>query len=137
MSSNVVSRPAKIVLLAEDESLTRSTLADALREAQFTVIEAGAADEAMKVLESGVPVDLLITDIQMPGSIDGNALAKLTLKLFPWVKVIVAAGGLPSPEIAGSIHGYFAKPYSPVLVVDGVNTLLSGSRHDDNQAEIA
>lgn len=62
------------VLIVEDEVLIRAPLAEHLREAGFNVIEANTADEAWSCLQTGMPVDLVFSDIRMPGSMDGLEL---------------------------------------------------------------
>src|SRR5436190_22193979 len=65
-----------IILVVEDEPAIRLMIADALRENGFEVIEAGTADEAILVVGSATPVDLVFTDYRLPGSMDGVALVK-------------------------------------------------------------
>jgi PleD family two-component response regulator len=64
------------VLLVEDEVLIRSVIAETLRDAGLLVIEAANADEAWSYLQTGASVDLVFSDIQMPGSMDGIELAR-------------------------------------------------------------
>src|SRR3546814_4095612 len=64
------------ILVAEDEIITRSTLAQFLRAAGHAVIEANSADEAAAVLHSTQRVDLVITDLEMPGRLDGVDLIR-------------------------------------------------------------
>jgi CheY-like chemotaxis protein len=59
------------ILLVEDEVLVRVTVSDLLREAGFTVIEAATADIAWRFLEASEPVDLVFSDVESPGSLDG------------------------------------------------------------------
>ncbi len=59
------------VLVAEDEILIRMDVAEALREAGFRVLETSSADEAIQLLEQGHAVDVIFSDINMPGKIDG------------------------------------------------------------------
>src|ERR1700739_2213021 len=63
------------VLLVEDELFVRMEIAATLRHAGFQVIEAACADAALEFIESGEPIDLVFTDIQTPGILDGLALA--------------------------------------------------------------
>jgi CheY-like chemotaxis protein len=71
------------ILVVEDEILIRMWLADELREAGYRVIETISADEALAVLRGGTYVDLTLTDVQMPGSMDGHALAHAIRSEFP------------------------------------------------------
>lgn len=65
-----------VVLLVEDEPLVRLVTADILIEADFHVIEAANADEALTVLSAGVEVDVLLSDVEMPPGPTGYALAR-------------------------------------------------------------
>jgi DNA-binding NtrC family response regulator len=64
-----------IVLIVEDETLLRLAAAEHLRDGGFVVIEAANGEEAQAVLESGVSIDLVFSDINMPGALDGVELA--------------------------------------------------------------
>ena len=57
---------AGVVLLVEDEPLARLVVVDILMEANFRVIEASIADDALTVLKADVPVDVLLSDVEMP-----------------------------------------------------------------------
>jgi len=80
------------VLLVEDDGLIRMDLADVLADSGFAVIEAANADEALMELEKAPGVQALLTDIDMPGSMDGIALAKLTSARWTGCKIIVISG---------------------------------------------
>ena len=64
------------ILLVEDEPLVRLVLTDLLADAGYRVTEAGNADEAMTLLESRPDMRVIITDVRMPGTLDGFALAR-------------------------------------------------------------
>src|SRR3546814_3058625 len=64
------------VLVAEDDTLVRIAIAEALRDAGFRVMEAASAAEALAYLEAAERVDLVFSDIQMPGSLDRFGLAR-------------------------------------------------------------
>lgn len=68
-------RETHTILIVEDEVLVRMTIADYLRECGFQVAEAGSADEALSILNSEMPVDLVFSDVQMPGTMNGFGLA--------------------------------------------------------------
>jgi len=76
------------VLVVEDEVLVRLMIADELREQGLHVLEASNADDALTILQSSLPVDLLFTDVRMPGRMDGVALARFAHSRFPWLKLI-------------------------------------------------
>lgn len=83
------------ILIVEDETLVRMGVAEHLRDAGFTVIEAASGDEARAVLEAGVRVDVVFSDIMMPGAVDGMALAEWIGQL-PSAPAIVLASGVPA-----------------------------------------
>jgi CheY-like chemotaxis protein len=84
-------RTPATVLFVEDEALVRLDVADALRLAGYKVVEAGDADEAIAILKSGFRIDLLVTDVKMPGSRDGLELAEVVRQLFPEVRIVVTS----------------------------------------------
>ena len=75
ISSDRSTRSATIVVV-EDEVLVRMVVADYLRYRGFRVVEAGTADEAIRVLGTGERVYVVFSDVQTPGSPDGFALAR-------------------------------------------------------------
>lgn len=107
------------VLIVEDEFLVRMVAAQALREAGWEVVEASNGTEALAFLHSGAPVDLIFTDVQMPGPVDGLALLAFVRQTIPDVPVIVSSGHL-KPELAldAGAAAFLPKPYrSEVLAV--------------------
>jgi CheY-like chemotaxis protein len=84
--------PGSTILVVEDEILVRLMIAEELRGQDYNVLEAASADEACSVLQSGVKIDLVLTDIRMPGSIDGAGLVHLIRVERPALKVVLASG---------------------------------------------
>jgi CheY-like chemotaxis protein len=80
------------ILVVEDETLIRIIAADALEESGFRVLEAGNANEALHILASHEEVAVLFTDINMPGEMDGLALARRVSSERPEIKVVVTSG---------------------------------------------
>jgi CheY-like chemotaxis protein len=113
------------ILVVEDEVLVRMALAETLRDAGFSVLEGANADEALAVLASSTPLDVFLTDVNMPGSVDGVALGRYARTIRPGLKVIVVSGRVP-PEIAGEVaDAFLAKPYEPASIVKTIDALLS------------
>jgi len=81
-----------VVLLVEDEPLVRLLAADVLVEAKFRVIEAANAEEALTVLQAGVEVDVLLSDVEMPPGIDGYALARQVHERWPEIEILITSG---------------------------------------------
>jgi CheY-like chemotaxis protein len=80
------------VLLVEDEPLVRLVAADILVDANFRVIEAANADEALTVLKAGVQVDVLLSDVEMPPGMNGYELAKQVSQGWPTVEILLSSG---------------------------------------------
>ena len=84
-------RTNQTILVVEDEVLLRLDLAHQLRSAGFDVIEADSGDEALAILKVKSDVDLILTDIRMPGEIDGAELARSVRAQTQNVKIVDAA----------------------------------------------
>lgn len=93
----------------EDEVLIRLHLAEELRDFGYTVIEAASGDEAITLLSSLNDVGLVLTDIRMPGSLDGMALANWTRSQFPAIKIILISTEVHSGT-RGEFDACFTKP---------------------------
>ena len=116
------------VLVVEDDVLIRLTIADRLRECDFSVLEASNSDEAISLLQSQVPVDLMLTDVRMPGSMDGIALAKLVREARPDLKLVVTSGNVASDSCTDVVDAFFRKPYDLDKVVARIDELLATDR---------
>jgi CheY-like chemotaxis protein len=118
---------AVLIVVAEDEALVRMVIAEALADEGFEVIEAGHAAEAISHLESrGRDVQVLFTDVQMPGEMDGVALANHARNRWPQIGVIVTSGqAVPKPNELPLGSRIVPKPYEPALVVAYVRELVA------------
>lgn len=116
MSSPAASSPV-IALVAEDEFLLRMEAADTLSDAGFTVLEVTTADDALRFLEEKDGVDLLFTDVNMPGALSGFDLARKVAERWPEITIIVCSGASkPAPGDLPAKARFIDKPYSPTLV---------------------
>lgn len=113
------------VLVVEDEPIVRMDLADFLSDSGFEVLEAGGADEAVDLLERRDEVRLIITDVDMPGSMDGLKLAQTVADRWPPIRIIVVSGRR-LVEITDIPDGsvFFAKPYHQPQLLSSINELL-------------
>ncbi|MDB5541333.1 MAG: hypothetical protein JWQ89_3060 [Devosia sp.] len=101
-----------VVLVVEDETLIRMGIAGELADEGFTVFEAANADAALVLLQAEASINLLLTDIDMPGSMDGLKLAAAVRNRWPPVKIIVASGQIRILEVDLPEGGrFFPKPY--------------------------
>jgi two-component sensor histidine kinase/CheY-like chemotaxis protein len=99
------------VLVVEDEMMLRMRAVDIVEDAGFTPIEAVNADEALAILESRSDIELLFTDIQMPGSMDGLKLAHAVHRRWPSIKIILVSGKLTLAEAEKPTDSrFFGKP---------------------------
>lgn len=83
-----------IVLVVEDSAILRLMAVDIVEQAGFDAIEAGDADEAVRILESRNDIRIVFTDIDMPGSMDGMKLAACIRDRWPPVEIILTSGHL-------------------------------------------
>jgi len=116
--------PAK-VLVVEDEMLLRIRAVDIVEDAGFTPIEAANADEALAILESRSDVDLLFTDIQMPGSMDGLRLAHAVHERWPSIKIILVSGKLtPADSERPTDSRFFGKPLEVSRMIAEIQDMI-------------
>jgi len=123
--ASALMRPA--VLMVEDEMLLGNVVADELEEAGYRVLSAMTGEEALALLEGAEPIDLLFTDIRLPGLIDGWHLAEAARRLRPHLPVIYASGyTVQQPrEVPGSV--FLTKPYRPSAVLRAMAGLGIGA----------
>ena len=105
--SKTASKPT--ILVVEDVVLVRMLLADLLRQRGFEVIEAATAEDAVRVLDADFAVDLVLSDVYMPGSaMDGVALARWIHEHRPELKVVLGSGVVSTTDPADA--AYFEAP---------------------------
>jgi len=120
------SRP--VVLVVEDEVLVRMVIAEYLRDCDYMVIEAGSAVEAVALFKADVEVDVVFSDIQMPGTMDGFALSKWVRQNRPGVKVILTSGAASAADKAADLcedGPLLQKPYESEEVGRRIKQLLA------------
>lgn len=101
-----------IVLVVDDEPLTRMNGVDFVEQAGFTAIEAANADEAIQVLQQRSEIYAVFTDVQMPGSMDGIRLLKLIRERWPPVRLVLTSGRpLPEDAVLPPDSVFLSKPY--------------------------
>jgi DNA-binding NtrC family response regulator len=116
----------KCVLLVEDELLIRMIVSDELRDAGYHVIEAANGDEALVIFTSKVSVDLIISDVRMPGALDGIGLLAIVRRTSATLPVIITSGHLdPEVALADGATRFLAKPYAMELILGAVRDELA------------
>ncbi len=114
------------ILVVEDQTEVRDLAASTLRDANYIVVEAANADEALAILETTTDISLLFTDIVMPGELNGIGLAQRVGRMQPALPVLFTSGysvDLASGPIARAT--FLPKPYRPVQLCNQVARLLS------------
>ena len=117
-----------VVLVVEDEGMIRIVLASELEDAGFVVIEARNADVAMAIITDRSDIAVVVTDIRMPGSIDGLGLVAWMRERAPSVPIVITSAFAELPDIAAinpAITQIVAKPYALQEVVTCVREVSS------------
>jgi len=100
------------VLVVEDEEAVRQFAVETLREAGFETLEASGAEDALRILESRQDLRVLVTDVRMPGPINGYFLARRVRERWPYVEIILASGyAAPDRRDIGFDCDLLVKPY--------------------------
>jgi CheY-like chemotaxis protein len=121
------------VLLVDDEAVVRFVTAEALRDQGFVVAEASNSDEALALFKYPDHFDILFTDVNMPGRIDGFELASMVRRLDPDIPILIASGYAfdVEPRI-GAVSSpvlFLHKPYNLGKLVMTVKALLADKHH--------
>jgi CheY-like chemotaxis protein len=118
-------RPA--VLVVQDATLVRTAFCDDLRRAEFRVIEACTADEALAVIRSGVAVEAVVADVRMPGSLDGFTLAAAARAALPNVAMIVMSSAVAEKQrMSLGPFEFIGKPFDMQRLITRLR-VLSGT----------
>lgn len=108
--ASATGRSDAVVLIVEDEIIARVLLAEELRELGYAVIQAASGDEALSIARSSLRVDFVLTDMQMPGAVDGCALVRALRTEFPFMKIVMLSAESPDEETRSMLDGHFVKP---------------------------
>ncbi|MFM9934563.1 MAG: response regulator [Novosphingobium sp.] len=113
----------QVILVVEDDVMIRMLMVDILSDEGYAVVEAASGDEGLDILSSGRHLDLVITDVRMPGKIDGVTLTGEAKRAYPTLPVIVVSGHL-HPEAASRADAFLCKPYAPSTFLEIVTRLI-------------
>jgi PAS domain S-box-containing protein len=135
-SDEISTQPATgTILIAEDDYLVRRFASDRLRARGYHVVQAGSGPEALEALQTMDRLDLLFTDVIMPGGLTGRDLADAVLELRPGTPVLFASGYTENVIIHnGQLdHGVklLAKPYSTKQLLHRVSELVLPTEKED------
>jgi CheY-like chemotaxis protein len=122
---NETAAKRSVVLVVEDDFLIR-TCAVEMIEAEFDVVEAANADEAIEILEARLDIAVVFTDIQMPGSMDGLKLAAAIRGRWPPIKIVTTSGIVGVRKVDLPEGGRFLpKPYSSAEIIGTLRELTA------------
>jgi CheY-like chemotaxis protein len=115
-----------VVLIVEDEFLIRMNAVEIIEDAGFEVVEAASADEAIAILEGGLDITVVFTDIQMPGSVDGLKLAAAVRDRGLPIKIVATSGQVKlSPSDLPEGGRFLPKPYSSAEIMKTLRELVA------------
>lgn len=117
----------RVVLVVEDDTPTRSITAEYLRNRGLAVIEAVNADEAAAVLAAHSVVDLVFTDVIMPGSMSGLMLAQWMGERCPKIPILMTSGASDIVSDNAANRRFLPKPYELKDVEIQIRRLLGSS----------
>jgi len=125
-------RAGRTILVVDDEPAILDLIQRVLKNAGYNVITSRSGDRAWDVIERGQPeIDLVLTDIVMPGSMDGFTLAENAGRKYPQLPVLLMTGAVPeSDEKAAAMTQkrlLLRKPFSPKQLVDFIDSHLGES----------
>jgi CheY-like chemotaxis protein len=119
-----------VILIVEDDFLIRMHAAEMIADAGFDVIEAASADEAIAILEDRLDITVVVTDVQMPGSMDGLKLAAAIRGRWPPIKIIATSGLVDVRQDDLPEGGRFLpKPYSPEQIIGALRELTNSTAY--------
>jgi signal transduction histidine kinase len=120
------------ILVVEDDEKVRQVTVSTLRSLGFEVLEAEHGDEAVEKLRGGDGVDLVFSDVKMPGSLSGTDLARRIEAEWPWIKVLLTSGYVEAEDDIERFKIIY-KPYRVTELAERIHALLNGD--DRREAE--
>ena len=113
------------ILVLEDDEIIRSLMVDVLEEFGAVVTSFPSADEGMIFLErTSDPVDLIVSDIQMPGLLNGYDLSKVVAHRWPSLPVVLTSGNTVMAAQLGNTVKFLPKPWSTERLLDCLQSAL-------------
>ena len=114
------------VLVTEDDDSVRKVIAHILETANHLVLQAGSGEEAKQLIATHPEIDVLVSDVIMPGGINGYELANWVSGTHPGIRILIATGyDKEGSIVAVGNYPVIRKPFAPEDLIDAVNNLLS------------
>ncbi|CAD6562904.1 PAS domain S-box protein [Paraburkholderia sabiae] len=132
---------AETILVVEDDRRVQVTVLETLRQLGYTVLKADDAQSALAIVQSGMNIDLLFTDVVMPGTMRSTELAKRATLMLPHLKVLFTSGYTQNAIVHGGrldpgVH-LLSKPYSREQLASKIRRLLGPAGASDADAAVA
>jgi CheY-like chemotaxis protein len=116
----------RVVLAVEDEPLILMLAIDMIRDAGFEPLSASNANEAIGILERRDDIEIVFTDINMPGSMDGIKLAQAVRGRWPPIRTIITSGFSGSErKLLPEGSQFIPKPYTACQISDALHSLAA------------
>ena len=111
------------ILVVDDEALIRMAMMNIVEDAGYSAVEAANADEAIIMLERCADISAVLTDINMPGSMDGLQLSRLIRDRWPLIGLVVTSGRFlaKAAQMPAGVR-FIAKPYTPSEIVSALQS---------------
>jgi CheY-like chemotaxis protein len=126
------------ILVAEDDDGVRATVVEMLSELGYRVLKANDAASALSIVDSGLPIDLLFTDVVMPGPLRSPELARKARERLPGIAVLFTSGYTENAIVHGGRLDagvdLLGKPYTREALARKVRHVLANRQH---QAQLA
>ena len=117
------------ILIVDDEALIRMDVTCILEDAGHSVMEAASADEAITMLERFPGIDAVLTDINMPGTMDGLQLSQRIRDRWPLIDIVIASGRFAAKAAQMPAGARFIlKPYTPFEIVAAIHQCMTSIR---------
>jgi DNA-binding response OmpR family regulator len=118
------------ILVIEPDVLIRMVIADYLRECGYKVVEGVSADDVFAVLKADITIDIVFSEVTLPGDLGGFDLAQKIRAAYPQIHVVLASGADGTAHKAGDLceNGPLTKPYHPQDVIRRIDLLRERRR---------
>jgi DNA-binding NtrC family response regulator len=116
----------RVVLIVQEELLLRMDIVETFEAAGFKVFQVGTAEEAIEVLQHEPTIRVVFTDIDLPGTMDGLALAHYVRQRWPPTILLVGSGRIPlDTAVLPSRAKFVAKPYGKGRLAEAIQGALN------------
>jgi two-component system, response regulator PdtaR len=110
-----------VILVIDDDPVVRMFVCEALSEHGFHPLAASSADEGLSILHNRGDVGLVLTDVVMPGTLDGLGLVLEIRRRWPRLGIVVASGRIPGPAAANATATVFLeKPFDEAMLLEAL-----------------